>query len=70
MRKQILFLFAALVFMGGCSLAPNYTQPKAPIPNEWPQGAAYEDTRDMPGTPTDLELKWRIFLQTNSFKRY
>jgi len=69
MRKQILFLFAALVFMGGCSLAPNYTQPKAPIPNEWPQGAAYEDTRDMPGTPTASELKWEDFFTDKQLQK-
>lgn len=43
MRKQILFSFAALIIINGCSLAPNYTQPAAPIPAEWPQGPAYID---------------------------
>lgn len=56
MRKQIIFLFAALVFMGGCSLAPKYTQPSAPIPEEWPQGTAYTDTQAAPEAPTDSEL--------------
>ncbi len=56
MRKQIVLSFAALVFMGGCSLAPKYTQPSAPIPAKWPQGTAYKDTQATPEAPTDSEL--------------
>ncbi len=34
----------SLIFCG-CSLAPEYNQPQAPIPNNWPQGSAYNNTR-------------------------
>jgi len=68
MRRQIVFL-GVLVFMGGCSLAPKYTQPLAPIPAEWPQGAAYKDTRVMPGASTVPELKWEDFFADKQLQK-
>lgn len=62
MNKQRVFLLVGIVlFLGGCSLAPKYTQPKAPIPAEWPQGAAYKTARAEPGAAAVPVLKWREF---------
>jgi len=60
-RQRLLLLVGLGIFIGGCSLAPKYTQPEAPIPAEWPQGAAYKDTRAMLGTSTVPEFKWEDF---------
>jgi multidrug efflux system outer membrane protein len=45
MRKKQLFALAVLCFfsLSGCSLAPKYIRPKAPVPAEWPQGEAYKE---------------------------
>ena len=61
MRRQILLSLGVLVCMGGCSLAPKYTQPPAPIPEEWPQGEAYQITQATPSAPTIPELNWQDF---------
>jgi len=62
MNKQRLFLLIGIVFfMGGCTMAPEYTQPKAPIPDQWPQGPAYKDAKALSGAPTVPELKWEDF---------
>lgn len=62
MNKQPLFLLVgAFLLLGGCTLAPKYTQPQAPIPAQWPRGAAYKDARGAPGAPTVPELKWEDF---------
>ncbi|MBW1777018.1 MAG: efflux transporter outer membrane subunit [Deltaproteobacteria bacterium] len=62
MNKQPLFLVVGIIFLlGGCSLAPKYTQPKAPIPAEWPQGAVYQGGRTATGEATVPVLKWRDF---------
>jgi multidrug efflux system outer membrane protein len=50
-----------LVLLGGCSLAPKYTQPLAPIPAEWPQGPAYKDTQAIAEAPTVRELSRQEF---------
>jgi len=62
MNRQLLFVLAEiLLFLGGCSLAPKYTQPQAPIPEKWPQGEAYRNTRAIPGEPTAPELSRQEF---------
>lgn len=33
--------FAALALLGGCTLAPRYERPAAPVPASWPVGDAY-----------------------------
>jgi outer membrane protein, multidrug efflux system len=62
MKRHLFFLLIAILIpLTGCTLAPKYTQPKAPIPVEWPQGAAYEGAQAAPGAVTAQELKWRDF---------
>jgi len=62
MNRPLWFLMVGIaLFSGGCSLAPEYTQPEAPIPVQWPQGAAYKDAGAMPGAPTVPSLKWKDF---------
>ena len=62
MNRQLFFLlFGLAIFLWGCSLAPKYTQPKAPIPAGWPTGAAYKETKAATGAPTASELRWREF---------
>lgn len=62
MNRQLLFLLVGIVLLlGGCTLAPKYTQPKAPIPVEWTQGAAYKSAQAAPGAPTAPELSRREF---------
>nr|MBL0715097.1 TolC family protein [Desulfobacterales bacterium] len=60
-RNLLYLLFGIAFFSGGCSLAPEYTQPEAPIPAQWPQGAAYKDAKALSGAPTVPELKWEDF---------
>ena len=55
-----LFL-GVLIFLGGCSMAPKYTQPAAPVPSEWPQGEAYKVSSTPLERPAARELGWRDF---------
>ena len=61
-KNALLLLVGIVIFLGGCSFAPKYTQPKAPIPVEWPQGVAYKSAQAAPGAVTVQVLKWRDFL--------
>jgi len=70
MNRQHLFLLVGIVlFLGGCTLAPKYTQPKAPIPAEWPQGAAYKGAPTVPGAATVPALKWREFFTDEQLQK-
>jgi multidrug efflux system outer membrane protein len=42
MNKTVLLLLLGIAIIpAGCTMAPRYTRPKAPVPAEWPNGAAY-----------------------------
>ncbi len=60
MNKALLSaLLGAGFVLGGCTLAPEYRRPEAPIPTQWPNGPAYG--QDAPQAPVAADLKWREF---------
>jgi len=61
MRKQIILILVVLVFTAGCTMAPKYTQPEAPIPGEWPQGEAYKIPQAGPEALAVSGLSWKAF---------
>jgi len=70
MNKRLFFLLVGVgIFLGGCSLAPKYQQPEAPIPEDWPQGEAYKDSQALSGIPTAQELKWQEFFTDKNLKK-
>ncbi|MDD5170402.1 MAG: efflux transporter outer membrane subunit [Syntrophales bacterium] len=61
MKRRNLLIIGIIICLGGCSFAPKYNRPAAPIPNEWPGGAAYGQTRMAAPAITAQELPWREF---------
>jgi len=53
----LLLPIGVVILMTGCTLTPKYERPEAPIPGEWPSGAAYRETKG----PTPPELRWQEF---------
>ena len=49
------------VLLAGCTLAPKYSRPEAPVPGNWPSGPAYMDARAAHDTPAATVLAWREF---------
>jgi multidrug efflux system outer membrane protein len=54
-------LMAIALAPAGCTLAPRYTRPPAPIPAEWPKGAAYAESASLTNTPAAPALTWAEF---------
>jgi outer membrane protein, multidrug efflux system len=65
MNKNIFLLLVGIVIVpAGCTMAPKYTRPKAPVPVEWPGGAAGPEIRTaipQRGTPEASKLRWQEF---------
>lgn len=60
MNKKLLLLSGVIFFiLSGCTLIPKYERPAAPVPNQWPTGAAYNQT--MSNTNT-AKIPWRDFI--------
>jgi multidrug efflux system outer membrane protein len=69
MRRLPFLLLGLIYLLGGCSLAPEYGQPEAPVPAAWPTGAAYKKTGDLPGAAAPLEMPWRNFFTDKHLQR-
>ncbi|MFB3886160.1 MAG: AdeC/AdeK/OprM family multidrug efflux complex outer membrane factor [Thermodesulfobacteriota bacterium] len=61
MKSGTLLILGLAVCLSGCTLAPKYTRPEAPVPASWPVGPAYQETKSAPGAPAADELKWQDF---------
>lgn len=61
MKTVLCLSLGVFTCLSGCTLAPKYTRPAAPVPAEWPSGAAYAETRAAANAPEALDLRWREF---------
>lgn len=70
MMQRILTVAVATILLGGCGslLTPKYEQPEAPVPQQWPQGAAY-DKAISPATSPAIDMGWRSFIADERLKK-
>lgn len=68
-RRLLLSLLVIGLLLSGCTLAPEYKQPQAPIPAQWPQGEAYKEARDLPGARPVAELRWKDFYTDGQLRK-
>jgi len=57
--KGALLGLASLTVLAGCTMAPKYERPAAPVPQAWPQGAAYPAAQA--ATPAS-DVAWKDFV--------
>jgi multidrug efflux system outer membrane protein len=58
-KAALLGLVSATAVLAGCNLAPKYQRPAAPVPDAWPQGAAYPAAQ--PAQTPAADVAWRDF---------
>ena len=68
-KNALLLLLGMAIVPAGCTLAPKYTRPNAPVPAEWPTGAAYQDTRTPKNAPEAPDLRWQEFFSDEKLQR-
>lgn len=51
----------ALTALTGCTMAPGYTRPDAPVAADWPSGPAYRQQVAKPGQNQAAEIPWRDY---------
>jgi len=68
MRKYVFSLATAVsLVLSGCTMAPRYERPAAPVPDTWPSGAAYDPAQD--GEKTAADLPWREFIRDEKLQK-
>jgi multidrug efflux system outer membrane protein len=60
-KNAFLSLVGAVLLTAGCTMAPKYARPEAPVPAEWPGGAAYQNIQTTADAPAAPDLGWRQF---------
>jgi multidrug efflux system outer membrane protein len=61
MIRGIAIISIGVAFLAGCSMAPEYTRPDAPVSATWPTGPAYKNSTSLSGEPAATDLKWGEF---------
>ena len=70
MNKRFLILLAGTsLIVGGCSLAPEYIRPEAPVPDQWPQGTAYKNAEAESGKAAVPELSRERFFPDQQLQK-
>jgi multidrug efflux system outer membrane protein len=69
MMRNAFSIILIIIFLAGCTLAPKYAKPQAPIPVNWPTGTAYRETKAAAGAATAPELKWREFFTDEKLQK-
>lgn len=70
MSKHVFLLLIGIVIVAaGCTMAPKYARPTAPIPAEWPTGAAYAGNAVATNAPEAQNLRWREFFTDDRLRQ-
>ena len=59
--NTFLLLLALAVLSSGCTFAPPYARPDAPVPAAWPSGPAYANVQPATTAPEAPDLQWQEF---------
>ena len=70
MNKNVFLLLLGIAIVpAGCTMAPKYTRPKAPVPAEWPNGAAYAEAKPATNAPAVSQLRWQEFFSDEKLQQ-
>lgn len=70
MNKNIFILLAGIaVIPVGCSMAPKYERSAAPVPAEWPNGAAYAESVKAGNGTNVSPVNWQEFFTDAQLKK-
>jgi outer membrane protein, multidrug efflux system len=64
MFRSLAILSILSIGLVGCSMAPPYSRPEAPVSTTWPSGPAYKQSTAPMETPAAADLKWRQFFMS------
>ena len=69
MTTAFCLALAAVIGLAGCTMAPTYSQPAAPVPNSWPQGPSYQAQTDKPSQKPLADIPWQEFYREGKLQQ-
>jgi multidrug efflux system outer membrane protein len=67
-RSWIPLAFVA-VCLAGCTMAPKYNRPEAPVPAAWPKGPAYKDVEGASSAKAVSDIPWQEFFVDGQLRK-
>lgn len=64
-----ILLLAALFSLAGCSLAPHYSRPAAPVPADWPQGSVHGVDAAASSDRMVAQIPWQEYFRDEKLRR-
>ena len=61
MNRILILLPVLAISLVGCTMAPKYSRPEAPVPNAWPQGPAYKEVAVASSAKAVADIPWQEF---------
>jgi len=68
-RLTVMTTALMLVALFGCTMAPRYTKPDAPVPAEWPRGSAYKEDSIKSNGGSYADVSWQEFFSDNKLQK-
>jgi len=68
-NNLMLSLVGIAVAVAGCTMAPKYARPAAPIPAQWPTGPAYADKQTATNASEAADLRWQEFFSDEKLQQ-
>ena len=70
MNKYIYYMvIGSVLILNGCMTSPKYNRPQAPVPTEWPSGAAYQNGTVTQDTNSVTDLRWQEFFPDQKLQK-
>jgi multidrug efflux system outer membrane protein len=68
MFRSLAILSFACACLVGCSMAPRYHRPEAPVAANWPSGSAYKEGEATPADKPAADIPWQEFFADEKLK--
>jgi len=59
----------AFLCLAGCTMAPKYSRPEAPVPADWPKGAAYKEVAGTSSAKAVADIPWQEFFVDGNLRQ-
>src|SRR5512133_2465438 len=59
----------ALLCLAGCTMAPHYSRPDAPVPADWPKGPSYKEVAGTSSARALADTPWQEFFVDGKLRK-
>lgn len=69
MNRMWIPLTALAIGLAGCTMAPKYTRPDAPVPASWPEGPSYKESAAAAQDKAAADIPWQEFFVDEKLRK-